>query len=239
MGEGRLRLPRTRHYRSKALTLAQVKDAIAAYDFAATIGRPLNLSMDIHWQWTQFAQRNRRDALANLRESLRHFLSHRHVGFYSIAVREYHLPYGEHCHLLVHVPADLRSEFIRHVREFLRGGSRHQKKALNWEVAYYGHGKLAYILKGSTQPARDLLEQFNRAGERRGDLDPNQGIIYGKRLQIAQALGPKARAAASEAGTALEGFLHSLSGKLVFSAAWHNGGSDTSAPTPSMPSSPL
>ena len=186
-------MPRTPHYRSKALSLAQVATAIAAHHFAEAIGHPLNLTMDVHWEWTRFAHTNRREAVPMLLESLRHFLCHRGVRFYAIAVRESHEPYGEHCHVLAHVPLVLHKTIEQQARDFLRGSKRHQKRALVCKEAYFSRGKLAYILKGSTPPARELLEQFNVAGERRRDLDPHQGVIYGKRLLISQALGPTAR----------------------------------------------
>jgi hypothetical protein len=190
-------MPRTPHYRSKALSRAQVAAAIAAHDYAEAIGRPLNLTMDVHWEWTRFANTNRRMAAPMFLESLRHFLGHRAIGFYAITVRESHEPYGEHCHVLAHVPLELHIAVEEHARDILRGGKRRQKRALVCRPTYYSRGKLAYILKGSTPPGRELLEQFNVAGERRRELDPRQGIIYGKRLLISQAIGPKARRGAS------------------------------------------
>jgi hypothetical protein len=185
-------MPSTPDYRSKALSLAQVRDAIAAHHFAEVRGVRLNLALDVHWQWTRFAQGNRRDAVSLMLESLRHFLHHREIGFFCIAVRENPLALGEHCHVLIHVPPDLQSALLEHIRGFLRGSKRHDRRALHFK-ATYNAGKLAYMLKGCTPPARPLLDQFNLAGERRGQLDPNQGVIYGKRLLISQALGPKAR----------------------------------------------
>ncbi len=129
-------------------------------------------------------------------ESQRHWLAnHGGIGFFSILVRE--APpasqEGEHAHQLVHVPDQLRAGFIDHVRAFLRGNSRHQAKALVWTVPY-NEGKLAYILKGATRPARELLRATiptakieNTEGKR------CQGIIPGKRLLISHALGPMAR----------------------------------------------
>jgi hypothetical protein len=155
------------------------------------------LSLDVHWEWTRFANVNRRKAVPKLLESLRHSLGHRGIGFYAIAVRESHEPYGEHCHILVHAPPNLHKAVESHTRDFLRGGRHHQKRALVCTPTWYGRGKLAYILKGCTSLARELLEKFNVAGDRRRELDPHQGVICGKRLLISQALGPKARSDAA------------------------------------------
>jgi hypothetical protein len=79
-----------------------------------------------------------------------------------------------------------------------RSPTRHQSRALAW-IETYSDGKLAYILKGSTAPARDLLvAMFRTERERHSFLEGTknkicQGVIYGKRLLISQALGPKAR----------------------------------------------
>jgi hypothetical protein len=69
----------------------------------------------------------------------------------------------------------------------------------------YNDGKLAYMLKGCTPPARELLATlFASEYERKGFLaatkhKSSQGVIYGKRLVISQALGPNARRSAIHA----------------------------------------
>ncbi|MEY4965411.1 MAG: hypothetical protein RL274_994, partial [Pseudomonadota bacterium] len=154
-------MPRRSDYRSNAHSLAKVREAIAAHDYAKAIGCPLNFTLDIHWQWTRFAKEgiwNRRKAVPALLESLRHWLGYHGVGFFSIAVRECppSSTEGEHLHLLVHVPFDLQEAFLQHTKDFLRGTKRHRKKALAW-AATYSDGKLAYMLKGCTPLARELL----------------------------------------------------------------------------------
>jgi hypothetical protein len=199
-------MPRRSDYRSLAHSLPKVREAIAAHEHAKVIGCPLNFTMDIHWAWTRFAQEgiwNRRKAVPALLESLRHWLAYHGVGFFSIGVRE--CPpssnEGEHLHLLVHVPSDLKDAFLQHTKDFLRGTKRHQKRALAWDTTY-SDGKLAYILKGSTPPARELLAaMFETEYERNKFLDGtkdkvSQGVIYGKRLLISQALGRGARVGA-------------------------------------------
>jgi hypothetical protein len=196
-------MPRRADYRSQAHSLAKVREAVAAHAYAKAIGCPLDLTMDIHWQWTRFAQEgvwNRRKAVPALLESLRHWLAYHGIGFFSIAVRE--CPpssnEGEHMHLLIHVPSDLQDAFLQHTKDFLRGTRRHRKRALAWDTTY-SDGKLAYILKGSTTPARELLTaMFETEYERNKFLDgtkdkASQGVIYGKRLLISQALGRGAR----------------------------------------------
>jgi len=196
-------MPRRSDYRSQAHSLSKVRETIAAHDYAKVIGCPLNFTMDIHWQWTRFAQEgiwNRRKAVPALLESLRHWLAYHDVGFFSIAVRE--CPpssnEGEHMHLLIHVPSDFQEDFLQHTKDFLRGTKRHQKSALAWDTTY-SDGKLGYILKGSTPPARELLAaMFETEYERNKFLEgtkdkASQGVIYGKRLLISQALGRGAR----------------------------------------------
>jgi hypothetical protein len=196
-------LPRSRDYRSKALTCAQIATAIAAHDYAKAMGHTLNLSLDIHWAWTRFASEsvwNGRKVVPALLESQRHWLANHGVAFFSILVREAPPPSlaGEHAHQFIHVPASLQSAFIQHVRDFLRGRSRHQKHALQSSLPY-NTGKFAYILKGATPAAckfllRWLPSDFERERYIEGTEHKKcQGVIYGKRLLISQTLGPKAR----------------------------------------------
>lgn len=207
-------MPRSSHYRSKALSLSKVRAAIAAHNHAKALGCPLNLTLDIHWAWTRFATEgiwNRRKAVTALLESQRHWLAYRGVVFSSILVRE--VPpsstEGEHAHQLVHVPDHLKATFHRHMRKFLRGKLRHQRRALECGTPYNA-GKLAYMLKGCTSPARLLLAtMFETDYERQHFLEGtknkiHQGVIYGKRLFISQALGVHAR--------------HGLGGHLSFDA---------------------
>jgi hypothetical protein len=196
-------MPRKSNYRSQALSLPKVRVAMAAHDHAKAKSCQLNLTVDIHWQWTRFAKTaiwNCRKAVPALLESLRHWLAYHGIGFFCIAVRE--APpssnEGEHLHLLIHVPPDLRDAFLQHARDFLRGNKRHQKRALAWDTPY-SDGKLAYILKGCTPPARELLAAMFETGYERNKFVEStrdkvrQGVIYGKRLLISQAIGPKAR----------------------------------------------
>jgi hypothetical protein len=193
------KLSRTPHYRSSAINRTQAQSAIAANAYATASGRPLNLTLDIHWQWTGFANRNRRLAVAKLLESQRHWLNHRSMSHYHITVRE-NPPglWGEHCHLLVHVPVRLQSSFVQHVRKFLRCNRCYQKSAMRWKSAY-SFGKLAYLLKGATAPARALvIAQFDSSFERFAFISctsskTHQGVINGKRILISQTLGPAAR----------------------------------------------
>lgn len=196
-------MPRTSNYRSQALSRSQVAAAIAAHRHADAMGYPLNLSLDIHWAWTRFANGgiwNRRKAVAAFLESQRHWLVNHGTSFFNLLVRE--APpssmEGEHAHQLVHVPDCLQIAFKKHTRDFLRGGQRHQLRALKCPNVYSA-GKLAYLLKGCTGPGRELLAaMFKTDYERNRFLEGTQhktcqGIIYGKRLMISQALGPNAR----------------------------------------------
>ena len=198
-------MPRSSHYRSKALSVGRVREAIAAHDYAKALARPLNVTVDIHWAWTRVAKEGvwkRRKAVAAFLESQRHWLAYHGVGFFSILVREAppSSTKGEHAHQLIHIPPRLQGAFMRHARDFLRGKHRHQKKSLDWDTTY-NDGKLAYILKGCTAQAHDLLAaMFKSEYERNKFIERTegstiQGTIYGKRLFISQSLGPKARAA--------------------------------------------
>jgi hypothetical protein len=203
-------MPRTSHYRSRALSCSQVRNAIAADRHAKALGFWLNFTMDIHWAWTRFGKKaiwNRRKAIAALLESQRHWLAYHGVGFFSMLVREAPIgsSEGEHAHQLVHVPDHLHAAFLGHTKHFLGGNKRLPKRALAWR-ATYSDGKLAYMLKGCTPPARELLSamfetDFERQHFLAGTKDKTQqGVIYGKRLLISQALGPKARLGESHVG---------------------------------------
>jgi hypothetical protein len=193
-------VPRTPHYRSQAVTRCQVAKALQAFDFTERQGFPLTLMLNIHWALTPFAYKDRKVALAKLLESQRHWTTHRSLAFKSIAVRETGGmgPMAEHVHQLIYIPADLTSEFIEHVRQFLRGGARLPKGALQWDHVY-SRGCLAYMCKGATVSGTDLVTrwpptQYERerfacsTAEKR-----TQGIIHGKRLFISRALGKRAQ----------------------------------------------
>jgi hypothetical protein len=88
---------------------------------------------------------------------------------------------------------------------------------LAW-IETYSDGKFAYLLKGSTAPSRELLAaMFKTDYERRCFIESTkdktcQGIIYGKRLLISQALGPKARLGVFQEGASA---LEQLSGNTL------------------------
>ena len=200
-------MPRRSDYKSQTHSLSKVREAVAAHAYAKAIGCSLNLTLDIHWHWTRFSTEgiwNRRKAVPALLESQRHWLAYHGVGFFSILVRE--APpgssEGEHAHQLVHVPDHLHAAFLKHTKHFLGGNKRLPKRALVCDTIY-SDGKLAYILKGSTPSAHQLLAaMFQTEYERQHFLDgtkdkTHQGVIYGKRLLISQAIGPKARRGAS------------------------------------------
>jgi hypothetical protein len=187
-------MPRTSHYRSQALSLSKVREAIAAHDHAKAKGCPLNVTLDIHWQWARFATEgiwNRCKAVAALLESQRHWLAYHGVDFISILVREAPLgsSEGEHAHQLVHVPDHLQAPFLKHTKHFLGGNKRLPKRALAWGTTY-NDSKLAYMLKGCTPNAREhIAAMFATDYERHHFLagtaeKTRQGIIYGKRLLI-------------------------------------------------------
>lgn len=193
-------MPRRADYQSKALSCAQVRNAIAADAHAKAIGFPLNFTMDVHWNLTRFANWNRRKAVPALLESLRHYLAYHNVGFYSIAVRECppESEVGEHLHLLVHVPPDLQETLEEHVVKFLGVSRRLRKRAVK-AAKTYNDGKLAYIHKGCTPQGRLLLLTLCKdERELQGFLDAtkgkhDQGVIYGKRQFIPHSLCEKAR----------------------------------------------
>jgi hypothetical protein len=142
----------------------------------------------------QWVAQNRRDAIALLLESQRHWLAHRSTSFASIAVREnsFGMPAGEHVHQIVHIPLALQREFIAHTKQFLTAG-KPQQKALAWD-SVYSRGILAYLCKGATADGRALIlkwlptEQEREAFKSVVASKPYQGVIYGKRLLISHSL---------------------------------------------------
>lgn len=193
-------MPRAANYSSPKLTRSQVKDVIAASDFADSQNLPLNLALHIHWFYTAYAQADRRKAVASLLESQRHWLQHRGVPFLDILVRENPgiSSLGEHAHQLIHVPKLLQADFLAYVRTLLRRGRRHQSQSLHSRIPF-NDGKLAYLCKGATPSGWQLiLERCKNEYERQKfskliALKGDQGTIWGKRLFISRALGKKAR----------------------------------------------
>jgi hypothetical protein len=193
-------MPRTANYSSPKLTRSQVKDVIAASEFADAQSSPLNMVLHIHWHYTAFANSDRRKAVASLLESQRHWCLHRKLPFLSILVRENSAlgGLGEHAHQLLHIPGDFKKAFLVYVRDFLRQGKKHRRQCLNTAIPY-NEGKFGYLCKGSTAAGWKLvLERYPTDYERQKfsvliARKADQGVVWGKRLFISRALGKKAR----------------------------------------------
>lgn len=198
----------TRNYadrESSSLTAAQVSNLIAATAHASAIGLPFTRMITIHWVSAGVALSEMAKATGHFTDLLTKTLA-RHGGTAAwLWVHESGENKGGHCHLLVHVPAELvpivvglqkrwlrqitgRSYKTRVIKSrpigFLLGleKSNPDLHATNLEVAF------GYVCKGAPQ---DVLDAAGIVREH----EPG-GRIIGRRCSTSQNIGAKARKAA-------------------------------------------
>lgn len=186
---------------SHSLTLVQVGNLIAAGLHANAIGLPFTRMLTIHWQAAGVALEGMAKATGRYLDLLTKALARHGSETSWLWVHENGDRKGGHCHLLVHVPADLvslvtglqRGWLRRITGKVYRAGVIHSKPiggrlglevgnpdlhAINLDVA------LAYVLKGVCP---DVASQFGL--ER---LEPG-GRVIGKRCGTSQNIGRKSR----------------------------------------------
>lgn len=185
---------------SDGLSAAQVSNLLAAAEYAARIGLPLNRMVTIHWEASGVA-------LAAMARATTHFLDllskavQRHGKRTAwIFVHESGAGKGAHMHALMHVPPDLAELISRRQRSWLKAisGQPYRPRALKSRpITGSGPGAgelykanitaaLAYVVKGANPEAA--------AHHGLARLEPG-GRIIGKRAGVSQNIGIKARRA--------------------------------------------
>jgi hypothetical protein len=170
---------------SQHISKRQTTNLVAAFEFAETIGLPLNVSADIAWIF--FAGiADDRTRFARCQQRLSKWALRHGFPLTMIWTREVGKNGSPHTHVLLHVPPHLiQDKTFQQVldRSFEPEGGPVHDKAILIQTAYKPLGKLLYNLKG-TDPKH--ASDFN--------IRPAyQGFLSGKRAGFTQNLGPGAR----------------------------------------------
>jgi hypothetical protein len=196
---------RVKRKSSTAISLRDAENLIAATRFAERIGLPLVRFTTVHLGAAGIADPVK--AIGRLLKLMGDWLRVNGGAFAYVATREAGGSKGEHVHLLLHVPADLRAGFNRRQSRWLRAiGARRARGVIvskpvgrsyfaahsNLDAReHYADnlaGTLAYLLKGAEPDALELLA-LPRA-------EPG-GELHGKRCFHSENIGRAARARGS------------------------------------------
>jgi len=186
---------------SKALTLAQVANLMAAARQAEAIGLPLTRMLSIHWEAAGVPLAGMVKATGRFTDLLSKALARHGHRTAWLWVHEGGDGKGGHCHLLAHVPADLVAVVSRLQRGWLHRitgqpyrasvilskpiGGRLGLEVTNPDLYRVNLEKaLAYVLKGACPKAA------RRFGLKRIE---NGGLVIGKRCGTSHNIGAKAR----------------------------------------------
>jgi hypothetical protein len=182
---------------SRSTQLISMRQAINIFDgvhFAKSIDLPLVAHLSIHWSLTDIGDDPSGHLFAKIREGLSKWLFRQGNDFAAAWVRERQAGGQsdvEHCHLLFHLPAQLRSggkllqveaAIARLVRLHARGILH--EKAIDLRVHDNPDGK--YLLKGG---GPKVWKRFGLRKEHRR----LQGRIDGKRCGVTENIGLAAR----------------------------------------------
>lgn len=183
------------------LTVAQVGNLINAARHADAIGLPLNRMITIHWEAADLPLNAMAGATGRFIDLMTKALVRHGSKTSWIWVHEGGHTKGGHCHLLVHIPADLVPIVTRLQKRWLRTITGRPYRArvihsvpiggrLGMEVsnrALYLMNlatSLAYVLKGASH---DAASRYGLTRLERG------GYIIGKRCGTSQNIGMKSR----------------------------------------------
>jgi hypothetical protein len=186
---------------SDALTVKQTAEIVAAAQFAARVGLPLNRHLTIHWETAGVPDCRAAAATAAFLALARDWLRKRGAPFAWVWVRENGDGKGSHVHILLRCPPELARAFAGMQRRWLRRVTGNPSRARIIRTARIGGtltaaqtapavyaenlaAVVAYLLKGaSPAAARELGLQRLEAG----------GRIIGKRAATSLNIGRAAR----------------------------------------------
>lgn len=189
---------------SFALTGLHIANLDASERHARAIGLPFTRMITIHWKAAGLPLEGMAKATGCFVDSLTRWLSRRGYRTAWLWVHENAGDKGWHCHLLVHIPADLVTDLVAAQKRWLRRitgrpykakvirgdplGGRLRLETGNPELHFENaRAALAYLCKGAPQAALDA------AGIDRQHKP--QGPIIGRRCSTSQNIGAKARKA--------------------------------------------
>jgi hypothetical protein len=196
-GGARNRADRESYY----LTAAQIAHLKAAVRHATAIGLPFTRMISIHWEAAGVPLTGMSKATGRFTDLLGKALARHGSSTAWLWVHEGGEGKGGHCHLLIHVPADLVKRVTGLQRSWLRRISGNPYRArviksrpiggrLGLEVgnpdlhAINLQAALDYVLKGASP---DAASQFDLKR-----LEPG-GLVIGKRCGTSQNIGAKTR----------------------------------------------
>ena len=180
-----------RRLRHGRIPIDDAKQFDSAWHFAVSMGMGPTLFISINWNLApSLTGAHPMDRNARLRDGLKQFL-YRHapgVPWVWLEVREAPSSKGEGVHLLVHVPASLRSGFAHAVRRLVaHQSSEALPTAVDVRPVEPRWWPLRdYLLKGGDDEVK------RRYRTRRFHKDA-QGVIHGPRLRCSHSIGAKAQ----------------------------------------------
>lgn len=175
---------------STAIRSKTNRKVLAAQEHAFRMGCRLNCFVTVHWEWTRFANHDRRAAIAKLRKMQLDWHRGKGTPFLDIDVREAPPPIGdrpsngEHFHQATYVQADHWEDHERRIEEFLGCTAVealvikpiNDRNLVRW-----------YFMKAGT----DAVRIANGIPDTKR-FDRRQGKIVGPRVIISHSLNTKA-----------------------------------------------
>lgn len=177
---------------TEAINRRTTQSAFRAFDFAASLGRPLNLYVVIHLH--EKASASAATLFERIRHKYRDWLSHKaktmgRLGLAPAYVYVFENPAkNPHVNWVVHIPASLQAEFQRKLPRWVERaqGQLHENDIHCQPIELNRAKRLAkYILKGTDSA---FVEHFHLQ-----DVHKPQGSVWGKRAGISPSLGNTAR----------------------------------------------
>lgn len=186
---------------SHALTAAQIGNLRAAERHAVRVGLPFTRMITIHWEAAGVPLEGMAKATGRFLDLMSKALSRHGSSTAWLWVHENGEMKGGHCHLLVHIPAQLAATITRLQRRWLRritgrpykrrvirskpiGGRLGVEATCPEQHAVNLDAALGYVLKGASSYVAELLGLSR--------LEPG-GLVIGKRCGTSQNIGSKAR----------------------------------------------
>jgi hypothetical protein len=174
----------------------RARNLLSADEFAADIGRPLNVAVDINWSKTSLRDDVQGHHLASWRKSAGRFLrSHKVGGLTCTWARE--RPTAPvprpNAHLNCHVPAAIYDAFIENVHRFLPTGC----------VAYDRDAIFVQLIGSTGEDHRRRSEYLVKGAHAKARLKIKrrrvyQGRVFGKRCGTSEDIGLGARLRAAQ-----------------------------------------
>jgi hypothetical protein len=187
--------PARRRTRHPNITLSEAVNLSQAWQFAINQGWPPNQFASVNWaKAPSTAVPDPVQRIGLVRDRMKAFLRRHAPGlpFVWIEVREKPSLQGEGVHWVIHVPHALTKQFKASLRNWVANEADSlDPAAVNVKSVDTWFGLRNYLLKGGSEEVRRLYD----ANKYR---KPFQGVIYGPRVRVSHAIGPKARTEAPE-----------------------------------------